>query len=77
MTSIKSLEWQPALIVRAHPEALLRPDREALIGKILMVREIYHREPPSAVWAFCNSERTIIAQGHPDLWFCEHEILTD
>lgn len=70
-------DWQPAIVVNAHKGKVeLCPDRIALIGKRVMAR-IYDDRIADQWYSFCSSKRSFQVQGHPDLWFCEHEILTD
>lgn len=84
------MEWQPAILINAHPEIPVHPVIAPLIGKKVRVRDISLAEPSQVRWlqSECDTQRAF--EVHPDDWdrivgksvygryiACEHEILTD
>jgi hypothetical protein len=81
-------EWQPALIINAHPEIPCTPTTRSIQGKRVRIREITFSEPHHLKWLRedCDTKRAF--EVHPQDWqeitgelgkyvACEHEILTD
>lgn len=79
MNEIGEVQWQPAIIVRAHQEHItwkLHDDLVRWFGKRALVRP--DDMPIDRHWRrFCDGKRTFTIKGCPGIWLCEHEILTD